>query len=135
MAEVITHEGIVVSTDGEKALVRIMQAGGCQACRAKQMCASSESREKDMDVVMMEPMVVGDKVQVIVTQDMGWIAVILAYVIPFILLIAGVGIYGIWLDEAAAGTLAILTVGLWYLVLKLMDGKIKKRFSFKARKI
>ncbi len=134
MAKVITHEGIVVSVHGDTAHVRILQAGACHACQAQQMCASADNREKEMDAIMLEPMQEGDHVIVQVSQQMGWTAVTLAYVIPFILLIAGVALLTIWMDEAAAGTLSILAVGVWYMVLKLIDPKIKKHFTFTAYK-
>ena len=135
MASIIKHEGEVVSVNGNMARVRIMQAGSCSACQAKAMCASAEAKVKELDAVMMEPVAVGDSVVVEVSQSMGWIAVVLAYVIPFILLLAGVAILGRFRDEAAAGTLSILIVGLWYLVLKLMNSKINKHFSFTVRKL
>ena len=50
----IKHDGIVVAVyeDGT-ALVRIVQTSACAACKAKAMCASAESAEKEMRVTLL----------------------------------------------------------------------------------
>ena len=45
MDEVIRHEGIVLSVEGRFAKVKIIQTSGCAACKAKNMCMTSEMRE------------------------------------------------------------------------------------------
>lgn len=135
MGEMIKHEGVVVSVNGTEAKVRILQAGSCHGCQAKGMCGAAESKEKEVDAYMAEPVAIGETVTVSVSQRMGWKAVLLAYVVPFVILIGGVWLYGHWMDEAAAGTMAILSVGVWYLVLRLMRDRLQKEFSFTINKI
>ena len=45
-AETIRHEGIIESLGAEGCTVRILQASACSSCSARQLCRSSESKEK-----------------------------------------------------------------------------------------
>lgn len=114
--------------------VRIVQASACAACKAKQMCMSAESQEKEMDVIPLEPLQVGDEVEVLVQQKLGWKAVLLAYILPFVVLVSVVFVLSRWLSEAAAGTIALCAIGVYYMVLSLFKGKLQKEFSFMARR-
>lgn len=141
MADLIKHDGVVLSVgdgtagDGKGMVrVRIVQASACAACKAKQMCMSAESQEKEMDVIPLEPLQVGDEVEVQVQQKLGWKAVLLAYILPFVVLISVVFVLSRWLSEAAAGTIALCAIGVYYLVLSLFKGKLQKEFSFMARR-
>lgn len=141
MADLIKHDGVVLSVgdgtagDGKGMVrVRIVQASACAACKAKQMCMSAESQEKEMDVIPLEPLQVGDEVEVQVQQKLGWKAVLLAYILPFVVLISVVFVLSRWLSEAAAGTIALCAIGVYYMLLSLFKGKLQKEFSFTARR-
>ena len=88
MSEEIRHEGVVLSVSGQTAHVRIVQASACNSCAARSMCMSSESQEKEMDALMLEPMQSGDRVEVMVAEKLGWKAVLLAYIMPFVVMLA-----------------------------------------------
>ena len=50
----IKHDGIIIALNEDgTALVRIVQTSACAACKAKAMCASAESAEKEMTVVLL----------------------------------------------------------------------------------
>lgn len=137
MEELIRHTGVVMSVNGDMAHVRIVQTSACQACKAKSMCMSSESREKEMDATMLEPMAVGDKVEVEVREHLAWKAVLLAYILPFIAMI-GVMItlnYTTDWSEAVVGTLSLCTIALYYIGLSVFKHRLQKEFSFTVRKI
>ena len=52
--EMIKHDGIIIALNEDgTALVRIVQTSACAACKAKAMCASAESVEKEMTVVLL----------------------------------------------------------------------------------
>lgn len=164
----IRHDGIVIAINGDgTARVRIVQTSACAACKAKAMCASAESAEKEMEVVLLnkEPRTknqdilattdqtkvtnpdslllatdseikVGDTVEVMVQQKMGWKAVILAYLLPFVVLIAVllVGNACFEVREEVLGTVALCTMAVYYIVLGLFKDRLQKEFSFTARK-
>ena len=149
----IKHDGIIIALNGDgTARVRIVQTSACAACKAKAMCASAESAEKEMTVQLTVDslqLTVGDAVEVMVQQKMGWKAVVLAYLLPFFVMLAvmfvgngllaiGDGATGLLGDEAkreaVLGTVALCAMALYYLVLGMFKDKLQKEFSFTARK-
>ena len=163
----IKHDGIIIALNEDgTALVRIVQTSACAACKAKAMCASAESAEKEMTVVLLnqeprtknqeasattdqtkvtslgslllapEAYKVGDTVEVMVQQKMGWKAVVLAYLLPFfvmlVVMFAGNAIWAV--REEILGTVALCAMALYYLLLGMFKDKLQKEFSFIARK-
>ena len=137
MDEMIKHEGVVLSTNGNMAHVEIVQTSACSACKARSMCMSSESQQKQMDVVMLEPLQVGDRVEVEVRERLAWRAVLLAYILPFVVMMAVIAVldYATDWSEAITGTLSLCAIALYYLILSAFKHKLQKQFSFTARKI
>ena len=136
MEELIRHTGIVSGINGELAHVQIVQSSACSACKAKSMCMSTESQQKEMDAVMLEPMQVGDQVEVEVREHLAWKAVLLAYVLPFIVMMSVIAVLDVltgW-DEAIVGTVALCSIALYYLVLSQFRHRLQKQFTFTARK-
>ena len=135
----IKHDGIIIALNEDgTALVRIVQTSACAACKAKAMCASAESAEKEMTVVLLgdEQWALGNEVEVMVQQKMGWKAVVLAYLLPFFVMLAVMLIGNtIWaVREEILGTVALCAMAMYYLVLGLFKDKLQKEFSFTARK-
>ena len=137
MEELIRHEGIVLSMHDGMAHVQIVQTSACSACKARSMCMSSESQAKEMDAVMLEKMQVGDRVEVEVRERLAWRAVLLAYILPFVVMmavIAGLDYFTNW-SEAIVGTLALCSIALYYIGLNAFRNKLQKQFTFTARKL
>ena len=153
--KMIKHDGIIIALNEDgTALVRIVQTSACAACKAKAMCASAESVEKEMRVTLLmdngrpagygvldadKPLLeykVGDEVEVMVQQKMGWKAVVLAYLLPFFIMLAVMLIgNAIWaVREEILGTAALCAMAVYYLVLGMFKDKLQKEFSFTARK-
>ena len=135
----IKHDGIIIALNEDgTALVRIVQTSACAACKAKAMCASAESAEKEMTVVLLgdEQWAVGNEVEVMVQQKMGWKAVVLAYLLPFFVMLAVMFIgNAIWaVREEILCKVALCAMALYYLVLGMFKDKLQKEFSFMARK-
>lgn len=137
--EMIKHDGIIIALNEDgTALVRIVQTSACAACKAKAMCASAESAEKEMTVVLLgdEQWAVGNEVEVMVQQKMGWKAVVLAYLLPFFVMLAVIFMgNALWnVREEILGTAALCAMALYYLVLGMFKSKLQKEFSFTAKK-
>ncbi len=144
----IKHDGIVIAVNGDGTVrVRIVQTSACAACKAKAMCASAESKEKEIVALFVgeeakrregerQDIKLGDEVVVMVQQKMGWKAILLAYMLPFIVMLTvvaiGNGLLGI--REEVIGTAALCAMGVYYIVLGFFKDKIQKDFSFTARK-
>ena len=137
MDELIRHTGIVSGINGELAHVQIVQSSACSSCKAKSMCMSTESQQKEMDAVMLEPLQVGDRVEVEVREHLAWKAVLLAYVLPFIVMMSVIAVLDVltgW-DEAIVGTIALCSIALYYLVLSQFKHRLQKQFTFTVRKV
>ena len=144
----IKHDGIVIALeDNGMVRVRILQTSACASCKAKAMCASAESKEKEILALFVgeeakrregerQDIKLGDEVVVMVQQKMGWKAILLAYMLPFIVMMTvvaiGNGLLGI--REEVIGTAALCAMGVYYIVLGFFKDKIQKDFSFTARK-
>ena len=137
MEELIRHTGVVMSVSGETAHVQIVQTSACSACKARSMCMSSESQAKEMDVIMLEPMQVGDQVEVEVRERLAWKAVLLAYILPFIVMLGIIVVldYTTGWSEAVVGTLSLCGIALYYIGLSVFKHRLQKQFVFTARKV
>ena len=137
MDELIRHTGIVISTCGDKARVQIVQTSACAACKAKSMCVSSESQSKVVSAWMSGPMQPGDKVEVTVHERLAWRAVLLAYVLPFVIMMSVITILDLkfHMNEAIVGTLSLCSIALYYIGLGMFKHRLQKQFNFTARKL
>ena len=136
MDELIRHNGVVLSIKGEIARVQIVQSSACSACKARNMCMSSDSRQKEMDAVMLEPMTIGDRVEVEVREHLAWKAVLLAYIMPFIVMMAVIALldFATTWSEAVVGSIALFAIALYYICLSFFKDRLQKQFTFTARK-
>ena len=133
----IKHDGIVIAVNGDgTVLVRIVQTSACAACKAKAMCASAESKEKEILAIGDGLLAIGDEAEVMVQQKMGWKAVLLAYLLPFFVLLAVMFLgNAIWeVREEILGTAALCAMAFYYILLGCFKDKLQKEFSFTARK-
>jgi sigma-E factor negative regulatory protein RseC len=108
----IKHLGIVENINGSHLKVKIVQTSACASCSAKAHCHVSESKEKTIDVYNREniPCKIGEQVWIVGTTSMGMKAVLLAFIIPFLIILAAL-ITALHLteNEVAAALIALLS--------------------------
>ena len=97
----IKHLGIVENIQGSHLSVRIVQTSACAACSAKGHCSSADSKDKIIDItdVTAASYQVGERVMVIGETSMGMMAVVLAFVLPFVLLIFSLFLLMAWIEN------------------------------------
>ena len=139
MAEVIKHDGIVDSIEGDCIHVRIVQVSACAACGAKSLCSAAESKEKIVDVygADTEAYRVGQRVMVEGAAAMGMKAVRLAFLFPLLLLVAAIAV-AMWLtsdNEAVAALSALLLLTAYFLMLFACKKRLLNEFKFTIREI
>ena len=133
MANTIRHQGIVENIDGSHLRVRIVQTSACASCSVKGHCTSADTKEKLIDVTDMNATSyqVGDQVWVVGELSMGAMAVLFAFILPFLVLIISLFIFmAIWNDELSS---ALCSLGLlipYYYILWLNKSRLGKKFSF-----
>ncbi|WP_291562244.1 SoxR reducing system RseC family protein [Bacteroides sp.] len=131
----IKHLGIVESIDGSHVRVKILQSSACSSCSVKGHCNISETKEKIIDIHDKESAdccSVGQEVMVCGTTSMGMKAVVLAFVLPFIVLLAALFVTmrvtdG---DEAASALVSLCTLIPYYIIIYLLRNRISRTFSF-----
>jgi sigma-E factor negative regulatory protein RseC len=132
----IEHEGIIDRIEGDLAHVKISSVSACASCHAKGVCSAADQEEKYLDVPLggaeYRP---GEAVQVQVSRHLGFRAVALGYVYPFLLLmIVLISFTVAGTRELRAGTYALLSVIPYYLVLYLFRKRIGSAFTFSLKK-
>lgn len=133
MADVIEHDGIVETVSDRYVVVKILQQSACAACKAKGFCASNENKEKLVDVWLTDGQDIckGEKVTVCATVNMGWKAIVLAFVIPLLLLVATVcAVLLLTGDEPLSALLGLGILCPYYFALYLLKDKVRKQISF-----
>ena len=131
-AETIRHEGIIESLGAEGCTVRILQASACSSCSARQLCRSSESKEKLVEVRGHYPTLhVGDSVTLVGSVRQGLRASVLAYVVPLIIMLIVLFLVTHHYGEKLGALAALLALALYYGVLFLLKDKLAGQFSFR----
>ena len=133
----IDHEGIIDHIDSDVAHVRIYSQSACAACHAKGVCGAADQEEKFLNVVLHgESYKEGEPVRVEVARKLGYRAVALGYVFPFLLLMGVlISLTIIGLDELKVGLYALLSIIPYYMVLYLLRRRIESTFTFSIRKL
>lgn len=137
MANTITHQGIVENINGSHLRVRIIQTSACASCSVKGHCSSADSKEKLIDVIdTVHTYEVGEQVLIVGAMSMGVKAVMLAFVAPFVLLVASLFLFMLLMgDELYASLLSLAVLVPYYFVLWLNRTRLKQQFSFTIKPI
>jgi len=137
MEKQVEHEGTVASICGDIMIVRIVTSSACSGCAAKSHCMPSESDDKDIRVEGFSgDFVLGEKVKVVMKQSLGFRALFLGYLAPFVVVLITLLIaYQFTGNELVSGLAALLILIPYYLILKLLNRKITQTFGFAVQKI
>ena len=132
----IEHEGIIEHIDGDMAHVKIESVSACASCHAKGACSAADQEEKHLLVPLhgasFKP---GEHVNVQVAKKLGLRAVALGYFYPFLLLmLVLVFLTASGVPELKAGSLALLSLVPYYLVLYLFRNNLESTFTFSIKK-
>jgi positive regulator of sigma E activity len=136
---VIEHTGIVQTIGGKdkKITVNLLRVSACASCHVKSVCAVSDSEQKTIEITgeTSSDFQVGEQVRVLLSNGLGMKALFLGYFLPFLVFMATLIISVQFLDEAAAGLLALGIMVPYYLALLLFRRKLKKTFTFSIMKM
>ena len=118
--------------------VRIVQTSACAACSAKGHCSSADSKDKVIDITdtAASSFRVGERVMVVGEMSMGMMAVVLAFIIPFVLLVVSLFLFMALIgNELYAALLSLIILVPYYFVLWLNKTRLKQKFSFTIKPI
>ncbi|NLJ01800.1 MAG: SoxR reducing system RseC family protein [Bacteroidales bacterium] len=132
----IEHEGIVEKISGNLVTVRILQQSACSACHAKDMCMAADSKEKLVEIPdVTGPYRLNDRVIIEGKESIGYKAVLWAFVIPLLILLATLVVsLTVWeFNEIEAALTSMAALAPYYLVLYLLRDKMAKSFRFNIK--
>jgi len=136
-AEQIEHKGIIKDIIGRKLDVSIIPESACAKCSVKGSCSVSEEDEKIIEVYVDNPNDYknGEEVEVFYQRSLGFRALFLGYLMPFLILIVSlITLTTFTQNELLSGMVSLLLLFPYYLTLYLSKDKIKKTFRFSIKK-
>ena len=134
----ICKEGIVRAVNDRTVEVEVTVSSACAGCHAKSICIPSDHRQETVTahVTGNESYKVGERVNLVLQGNAGAKAVVIAYVIPFaVLLAAFIASYLIFHNELVSVLVSLGVVLLYFLFLKTQRHKIDQNFTFYVKKI
>ena len=133
----ISHEGVIAAISEDKVTVKITSYAACTSCHAKGAChISGGEEEKLLHIPVPYPdFSIGQNVRVILDRSLGFRALILGYVLPFLLVLTMLLIMtAVGSNELVAGLISLAVLVPYYFGLILMRGKMDRQFSFFIQK-
>lgn len=134
----ICKEGIVRAVNGNTVDVEIIVSSACAGCHAKSICIPSDHRQEIVtaNVEGNHSFRVGERVNLVLRGNAGAKAVLIAYAIPFVVLLAAfIGCYLLSHNELVSVLVSLLFVLVYFLILKTQIHKINRNFTFYVTKM
>lgn len=127
----IQHAGTVKQVEENSVLVSITSNSACSGCHAEDVCNISGKEEKTISVRGRYNVQPGDNVTVEMSESMGMKAVVLSYVMPVVIIIAGLVVFSsLSISEAASGLAAISLLLPYFIILYIFRKYINRSFTF-----
>lgn len=133
MKNKISHEGVIERFTSKGATVRIAQSSACHQCKIASACHSSEVKEKFIDVTGLYEgrYKVGDTVTVLAAESIGMKAVLYAFVMPIVIMLAFIFTTKFMGgSEILMGVVGIASLIPSYLILYLLRNHFEKTIIF-----
>lgn len=133
----IEHKGIIEDIDGENIKVTIEATSACSSCHAKGICGAADMKEKTIDIHQsVHSFMKGENVRVIMNQSNGFKALLMGYVIPFLIVITLLLLLiSITNNEVVSGLVSLGALVPYYMSLYFFKEKIKDQLHFSLLKI
>jgi len=133
----ISHDGVIASLSEDRVTVKITSYAACTSCHAKGACNMAGGEEEKLLHIPAsdQDFHIGDNVRVILAQSLGFRALFLGYVLPFLMVLTILLVMtAAGSDEWVAGLASLAVLLPYYAGLKLMRGKVDRQFSFFVQK-
>lgn len=135
----IKHTGTVTGVNKDSVTVHVEQRAACAGCASKEACTlSSEKKDLLITVKHTQPTLfsVGEHVHLISTKNKMYTAVLVAYVLPLIGMMAVVIGCVTWLNnETLSALLGLAFCGIYALILYFLPKKWTNKLQIEITKI
>lgn len=131
ISEAIEHKGTVQVVNNNSVLVRIITSSACSGCHAESVCGLSGKKDKTISVKGRYNVSPGDSVTVRMKQSQGFRAVLLGYIIPFLIMIVCLVILvSLSFSEMIAGLASLAILIPYFFILYFFRNRINESFTF-----
>ncbi len=122
-SQCIEKRGTVINVIDKIAYVQLSRIEACDACRMKGMCHTDTAEDPHFHELPAQDLCIGDQVNLVIAPNTGLKAILLAYIMPFVLMIV-IMILALALSvhEGIAGLIALLSLIPYFLILR--QGKL-----------
>lgn len=133
----ISHPGIVKKITDKGVEVIISAESACGTCQSQSSCPASEMKEKLILVkdakVEVTP---GEQVNVVMHASLGRLAVAVAYLFPFVVMLAVLFLsHGLGFSDGISALSAVAITLVYFLVVWLFRNRLGKTFLFSIEKL
>jgi len=135
-ADEVSHDGIVKRIEGDKVFVSIIAKAACLSCQMNNSCSTSELSEKLIEINRYDVnFTVGENVSVALKETSGVKALMIGYMIPFVLMIITlITVSEFTESEIIIGLSSLGILAPYYFSLFVLQDFLKKQFSFFVHK-
>lgn len=132
-SELIWHKGKVLEAQENNVKVVIENVSACSHCHGKKACPVSDTEYKIVEVNdATESFSPGDDVVVYFEESIGFRALFLGYLVPFVILFSALlAFFSLTGNELKSGISAVSILIFYYFGLYIFRSKIAKSFTFK----
>jgi len=133
----IEQKGIIEDINKGVAKVNIIKSAACASCQSKAACFITEPKEETLVIdTLGNEFHKGETVSVMMKKSLGLRATLLAYVLPFIVvLLALIVLTSLGVKENLAGLISILILVAYYAILYFFRNSLQKTFQFTLNKL
>lgn len=125
--------GTAVAVSGSEVVVAVGKLSACDQCRARLLCAGMRGSLRTVTARLRAPIRPGERVRLELSPRAGLVAVVLAFVLPLVLLLASfAAALELTGEELAAGLSALGALPLYYLVLFTQRRRLSQRIGIDA---
>jgi sigma-E factor negative regulatory protein RseC len=135
-SENIEHPGLVTKVHDNYVEVMVLSQSACSSCHAKGACSMADLEEKQVNAFKVPGFTYteGQQVTVYMQKNLGNLAVLFGYIVPFLLIILMLFVFvGFGFSEGQAGLAALAILVPYYIALYLSRNKLNKTFVFYAK--
>ena len=131
----IVHKGIIRRTAEGLTEVELVDGMECESCSVKGACQIGEVRDKVLPVDSSVAYQEGEMVSVELSSQMAFGALFWAYIFPFIVLITGLILLSLFLNEALSALIALAFLAIYYFLVYLNKDYFDKKFQLKINRL
>ena len=134
---VIEHRGRIDAIEGNCIKVHFISMSACSNCHAGSLCSASGMEKKEVEIIAdSRRFQVGEEVNVLLRQSMGFKALFYGYVLPFILLVTALFLFSaIFQNEVVAGLLSLGMLLPYYLFVYHSKDHFQRTLTFDLKKL